>query len=812
MSFVHDLRVALRSLAKSPGFTTIVLLTLAIGVGANTAVFRIVHGLLLEPLSFPEADRLVVLWELTPDDTGGLRKSRATAGNFRDWDERGTTFSGMAMFGSSASSWTGVGDPEQLLGARVSADYFSVLGVRPAAGRFFAEEESRPGGDRVVVLGHGLWQSRFGSAPDAIGSTMTLDGDPYEVIGVAPPGVYPTWPQSSGRMPLLPTYQQYFVPMRLSEERAADRRSHVFGVIARIAPAKRLDEARAEMETVASQLEAAYPRANDQARVLLQPYVDELYGGSRRGLLVLLAAVGVVLLIACVNLAGLFLARSRARQGDVAVRRALGATRLRVLREMLSESLLLGWAAAALAVAFAAGALRVLVRLSPEEIPRLASLSLDSTATAFAIGLATAAAVFVGAPPAWSAATSSGSLDPRRARSRRLGAGLAVVEVALSVVLVTSAALLLQSYWRLRQVDPGFRHDAVLSADLQLPSARYAYGPATSRFFVRLQQSLQALPSVHSAAVAYDSPLTSNWIDSFRIAGELPTEESLAATLRIASPSYFRTVGLDVVSGRAFTEDDDMGRPGAAIVNEAFVARYLTGRPSLGRVLETTTPHAIDERMPERFEIVGVVRNVKFLGPDTPDEPAFYLPARQFPVGDMTLLVRPTAGEPLALASAVRSAVWELDPNLPLGNLTTLSRLSTEATAAPRFNALLLGAFGAAALVLAALGIYGVLSHDVSRRTREIGIRMAIGARASSVLALVLRQSTTWAVIGVALGAVGSVLTTRLLASLLYGIEPGDALTLAAVSGLLLATSLAASYVPARRASRLAPTVALRHD
>ena len=806
-SLVRDLRFGFRTLVKSPGFTGIVVLTLALGIGANTAIFSIVHGVLLKPLAFEAPERLLTLWEYSPDDAGRMRKSRATAGNYFDWKAQNTAFEDMALFGSAGYNWTGDGEPEQLLGARVTASYFPVLGVEPMLGRGFLEED-----ENVVILGHGLWQRRFGASPNVIGATLTLDGAPFEVIGVARPGVYPTWPQSSARMPFLPVYQEIFAPMVLNEERRGNRNSHLYGVLARLSEEATIESARAEMDTISRRLEEAYPRTNAGERVLMTPYLDELVGGARPALLVLLGAVGLVLLITCANVAGLVIARSQARRQEVAVRTALGASRLALIRQFLSESFLLAMTGGLLGIGFAVVGVEILIALSPQQVPRLAQSGLDLPVLAFALVATFVTGLLFGLAPALQLSKLELADGTRTTSRHRLGRGLVIAEMTLAVVLVVGAGLLLQTFWRLGEVDLGFRSTNVLVAELALPASSYSEASRIARFFDELIDRVEGLAPVESVSIAYDHPLDSNWGDSFRIPGRGETEETLGATLRIVGEDYFSTMGIDVLRGRAFEKLDDMDHPGAVIVNEAFAQRYFPDEDALGRSIFTSTPrNTWGEPTPDSFEIVGIVRNIKFLGPDAGNEPAFYVPARQFPLPDMALVVR-TTGDAASLAPRLRDTVWALDANLPIGNVTTMTRLLDEALAQPRFNMLLLSAFGAAALALAAMGIYGLLAYDVMRRTSEIGIRMALGARARDVVALVVSQGVRLTLVGLALGLAAALAMTRVLSGLLFGVSTSDPTTFAAVAVFLGAVAVAASYIPARRATRIAPVTALRHE
>jgi putative ABC transport system permease protein len=864
-----DFKYALRGLARTPGFTAVTLLTVALAVGANAAIFSIVHQVLLRPLPFQEPDRIVTLWELAEDDGGVPRRWRTTAANYFDWEAQASirapgpqpqrfspssaAFESMALFGSASANWTGDGEPEELLGARVSVRYFEVLGIAPELGRTFLPEEMVPGRHRVVLLSHRLWQRRFGGSRDVLGRELLLDGMPFEVVGVMPEAVYPTWPQAPGRLPFLPLYQQIFVPMALSDERAQDRTSHVYGTIARLAPGKTLEAARSEMELVARRMGAAYPE-NLGKSVVVVPYLEEMTGSARPALLVLWGAVSLVLLIACANIAGLLLARSAARQREVELRLALGASRIGILQPFLCESLLLGTAGGILGLGFALAGTRLLIGLSPTAVPRLADSDLGLPVIGFALVLSIGSGMVFGLVPAVQSARADRELRirafspsvgrpggrarsepalmkkrvPKRERwgwgpgalmkSRTSKAGarraLVVTEIALAMVLVAGASLLLQSFLRLRRLDPGFRAEGVLVSEVNLPHSKYRDWPSIARFHRALLERLRSAAGVEAAGLTYDHELDSNWIDDFTIEGASESDEAPAAALRIVSPDYFRTMGTSIVRGRPFEELDDAGHPGAALVNEAFVRRYFGGSDPLGRRLAVGTPRGYwDDSLPAAFEIVGVVENVRFLGPANEPEPAFYLPAAQFPVQEMMVAVRVAPQrDPELFAARLREEVRAVDPELPLSNISSMERLLSESVAQPRFNAFVLGSFGTAALVLAALGIYGVLSTMVAQRTSEIGLRMALGARASDVRRMVVGQGMRLAAIGLSLGIVAALALGPALQSLLFGVRASDPGTLFLVGGFLGSIALLASYLPARRASRIEPLTALRHE
>lgn len=806
------LKYAFRSLARTPGFTAVTLLTVALGVGANTAIFSIVHGVLLRPLPFREPDRLVTLWELAPDDAGVPHRWRTTAANYFDWEAQAKTFENMALFSSAGLNWTGDGEPEELLGARVSASYFEVLGIEPILGRTFSPEETVPGRNRVVLLSHGLWQRRFGSSRDALGKTLQFDGEPFEVVGVMPEAVYPTWPQATGRLPLLPLYQQIWVPMALSEERKQNRGSHVFGAIARLEAGSTLEAARAEMNVIARGLKVAYPENRGEGIVVV-PYLEEVTGSARPALLVLWGAVALVLLIACANIGSLLLARGAARQREVALRTALGARRLQLLRGFLAESCLLGLVGGALGVGLGYFGVKALVGLSPSAVARLSDSGLSAPVLVFALGVSILAGILFGIAPAIQMSRSDRELRLKeRATGGAWSRALVVSELALAMVLVVGASLLLQSFLRLRRLELGFQADRVLVSEVNLPPSKYRDFRSIAGFHRALLERLSAATGVEASGLMYDHPLDSNWIDSFSIEGASKTEEELSAAFRIVSPDYFRTMRTEILRGRPFTDLDDVGHPGATIVNEAFVQRYLGASDPLGMRLSTTTPRGFGgESLPGVFEIVGVVENVRFLGPSVPPEPAFYIPAAQFPVQEMMVAVR-VEGDPAAFAGKLKEEVWAVDPTIPLSNITTMERLLSEALAQPRFNAVVLGFFGATALALAALGIYGILSAAVAQRTSEIGIRMALGARSRDVVRLVVGQGMRLSLAGLAIGLAAALASAPVLRNLLFGVGPADPWTFAFVAAFLSSVALFSSYLPARRASRIEPLIAIRRE
>lgn len=813
----QDLRYGARMLLKHPGVTAIAVLTLALGIGANTAIFSVVNAVMLRPLSYRNPDRLVSLWENVP----GRGRWRVTPANFLDWKTQNRVFEDVAAFGGTTLTLTGGGEPEQILGTRVSNGYFSVVGVEPMLGRLFVADEYEPGKGQVVVLGHDFWQRRFGGNKDLINEAITLDGRGYIVVGVMPPALYPGWPTTSGQISFDTKQQQYWVPMSFTAEWAGNRTAHVLGVLARLKSGLTPEAATADMNTIAARLEHDFA-ANKGEGIILNPFMNEVVGNVRPALFTLLGAVGLVLLIACANLAGLLLAQHAARAKEIAVRSALGASRLRLVTQFFIEGLLLSLLGTAVGLALARFGVEALTKLMPSRIPRLDQVQIDWRVLGFTLLLSLGTCLLFGLVPAWQATKpdlqttleqghrTSGSSIARQ-RLRQL---LVVFQVGLAVMLVVGAGLLIKSFWRLRQVDPGFKPERVLSASLTLPASKYANATDVNRFYNQLNENISALPGVQATAISYDHPLEANWVDAFSIEGKPDGDAnaSSSANFEAVSWDYFKTVGTEVSSGRQFTAQDDQDHPGVVIVNEAFARRYFPFEKALGQKLRLNAPARLwNNQQFASFEIVGIARNVKSAGLSAESEPTYYVPATQAPLTDMTVLVR-TQGDPAALVSAIRQAVWSIDPNQPISDVNTLENIVSGSIAQPRLNMLLMGLFGALALLLATVGIYGLLSYSVTQRTQEIGIRLALGAQISDVLALVLRQGMALVLVGEALGLAGAFALSRLLRGLLFGVTPTDVSTFIAVSAVLFSVALLACYLPARRATKVDPLIALRYE
>ncbi|HEV2835060.1 MAG TPA: ABC transporter permease [Pyrinomonadaceae bacterium] len=802
---VQDARYAFRSLRKHPGFTLVAILTLALGIGANTAIFSVINAVLLRPLPYAEPDRLVVLLETISERPIGVSYP-----NFVDWRNQQSVFENVAAVRQRESfNLTGEGESERLQGRLVSANFLSTLGVKPVLGRDFVAEDDRPGAAPVVMLSHALWQRRFGSDARVVGRQVTLNRQSFTVIGVTPADFQ------------FGVDADVSVPIGLSAERFSARgRDPGVDAMARIKPAISIDSANAELNTIAARLEQQYPETNNGRRVRLNSLTESIVGDIRPTLLTLLAAVGLVLLIACANVANLLLARSARRQREIAIRTALGAARSRILRQLFTESLILAIAAGIAGLLLAIGGTSLLSAYLPEGVPRIREISTDASVLAFTLGASVLTGVLFGLAPALQ--TSNPALtetlkEGERNSSpghNRTGKILVVTEVALTLVLLVGAGLLVKSFWRLMQVDPGFNTENLLAMQISV-NAGPDEGSRVAAFLGQLQQRVKQLPGVQSVAVSNGLPFEGANHPSFVIDGQAPPEPGHEpnAILYITSPDYFDTLQINLLRGRTFSSQDTPGTPPVVLIDEVFARQYFPNQDPLGKRLKQTGSD-------ESREIVGIVRHVEHLNleGDSASSAEVYSAFNQIPlerlprfVRRVNLLVRTTV-DPLSLAQPVRNQIAALDKDQAVFNVRTMEQVLARSVSARRFSMILLSVFAVLALVLAAVGIYGVISYSVAQRTREVGIRMALGAQTTDVLKLVVRDGLRLVVIGIAVGLVGAFILTRLMTTLLFGVTPTDAVTYGTVALALVGVALAACYIPARRAAKVDPLVALRFE
>ena len=815
-TLLQDIRYAFRMIAKSPGFAGLAVLAFALGIGANTAIFSVVNAVLLRPLPYPHPEQLIRFGESSPTFPSGS----VSYPNFLDWRASQHTFTDLTLFRRESynlSSEKGGTAPERIGGARVTANFLAVLGMKPQLGRDFTDADDVPHGAKVALITDGTWRRRFGASREVLGQHLLVDGVSYEIVGVLPPTVK------------VPRLAEIYVPLGdvRTEEGVLRRDNHPgFAVLGRLKQGVTLEQARADLRTIAAALEKKYPDSNTGRGITTQLLLESSVGTYRQNLYLLLGAVACVLLIACANVANLQLARMLARGKELAVRSALGASGWRLTRQVLTESAVLALLGAVAGILLAIWSLDAILALSPSTVPRFQETRIDFVALAFTIAIAIISGVLVGVWPAWRISKSTslalalhesarGSSDgTHRQRAR---AALVVTQVALAVVLLAAGGLMLKSFWRAQQAPLGFDPHSILTMNISLPGVRYDKEEKITAFYDRLLAKVSALPSVTAAAIGVNVPFDDNeWDSSFHITGTPPHKvgQEPSAEMNMVSPDYFRVTGMPLLRGRAFGPEDVANKPGVAIIDESLATRYFPGQDPIGRQLDNNQTL---KKNPPPLTIVGVVPRTRNEAPGEENVeklnfPQIYLPIAQFSNEGVTLLVRVASGDPLALAAAVKREVQAIDPDQPVASISTMERNIGASLAARRLTMSLLGAFAGLALVLASVGIYGVMALSTTQRTREMGIRFALGASRADVLRLILGQGVSLIAIGLVAGLAGAFAASRALNSLLYGVGALDAAALIGSLITLAAVAFIACYLPARRASLVNPIEALRTE
>lgn len=816
----HDLRYGARMLMKNPGISFVVVLALALGIGANTAIFSVVNAVLLRPLPYEESDRLVFLNERNQT----MDEMSISYPNFTDWRNQNHAFEKLAVYNRQSYNLTGAGEAERIVAGQVSADLFPILRVNAALGRVFTNEEDKPGATPVVLLSYGLWQRRFGGQASIISQPITLNAKSYTVIGVMPQNY------------AYPSRVEMWVPVgQLSGDSTwLSRGNHpgLYGV-ARLRPGVTMAQAQADMENIAVNLEKQYPDTNAAGRVKMQPLLEVFVSDVRRALWVLTAAVAFVLLIACANIANLLLARASARQKEMAIRSAMGAGRWRIARQLLTESVLLAVIGGTLGLLVARWGIELILYISPDSIPRSGEIGLDWQVLVFTIGISFLTGLLFGLVPALQAGVvdvHETLKETGRGTSGRhwLRSSLVVVEVATTLVLLIGAGLMIRSFYRLQKVNPGFSYEHLTSFTVSLPQKKYQTETQRGEFFARLLENLRALPGVESTAAASGLPLGNNgWQTSFVVDGRPlpPRSETPLMEACLVTPDYFRAMNIPLKSGRYFTDRDDrsfiagkdlskltedertMAGLNAVIIDQEFAKRYWPDEEAVGKRIKLG-----DDDSAPVLTVVGVVGRVKMegLAQDSHRVQGYFSFAQVLQNG-MTVIIKGSA-DPNQMVAAIRQKVKEIDPDQPIYSVRTMDDIRAESVAPERLNLTLLSIFAGLALVLAIVGIYGVMSYTVTQRTHEIGIRMAIGAQPRDVFKMVIGQGMLLALVGVAFGLVGAFALTRLMATMLFGVEPTDPATFASIAVLLTGVALIACYVPGRRATKVDPVVSLRYE
>jgi putative ABC transport system permease protein len=809
-ALINDVRYGLRMLLKSPGSTLVAVLALGVGIGANSAIFSVVNGILLRPLDYKDSDRLVVIWETKLSK--GIVQEQVPPPDYRDWVEQNRVFDQIAALRVEPRILTGGELPERVETALISPSAFELLGARAALGRTFTRDESQPGRNRVAVLSHGLWQRRFGGDRGVLGKAAILDGNSYTIVGVTPP-----------EFRLLDTPSELWIPYTLDASELSQRAFHTLRVIAHLKTGATLDHAQSEMRSIASRIEQQNPESNAGWSTKVVPLRDQLVGDISTTLWTLLGAVVFVLLIACANVANLLLARAGSREKEIALRAALGANPRRLARQLLTESILLALAGGLLGLLLAAWSVSILKQLGPATLPRLKEINIDWWVLGFTLAVSVATGIVFGLAPAFASMRSdlnsilrSSGRGTTGSRARaRLRNALVISQIAVCLVLLTGAGLLIRSFARLQSVDPGFRPDHVLTMQLTLPENRYS-GGKVGLFYQQLVERLQTLPGVRFAGIARKVPLSSgvdaslNFIVEYRPV-EAPADQP-RAKYRAVSADYFDALGIPLIRGRYFDRTDGEKTPGVVLINETLARRFWPNEDPLGKRIQA----GFDDRIWGR--IVGIVADVKQAGLDAVTNGETYYHYLQVPPalmsfveGTMTIVLR-TNAEPASMVASARGEVQKMDPGVAVFNVKTMEALVDGSLAQPRFRTVLLGAFASVALILAAIGLYGVIAYSVAQRTNELGVRMALGAQKNDVLRLVMGHGALLAALGIGIGLVVAFGITRVISKLLFGVNATDPVTFGATAALILVVALAASAIPSLKAIKVDPVVALRYE
>jgi len=810
-NLMQDIRFGLRMLVKSPSVSIVATIALALGIGANTAIFSVVNAVLLRPLPFPNSEALMSVFE-TNRDRGLLRGSHSYP-NFFDVRSQNSVFEYIAAYHGADYIMTGRGEPARLQGSVVTADLFPLLGVRPALGRTFLPDEDKPSqGARVAIISHELFQQRFNSDPNIVNQTITLDSRPFTIVGVMPPGF--EFPIQNDPVELWTTIAG---DASGKDPVTGQRGAHFLQAIARLKPGVTQQQVDSDLSTIAARLEQQYPDTNTRRGLRAESALEAMVGKARPALLVLLGAVACVLLIACANVANLLLARATSRHKEMAIRAALGASRMRVIRQLLTESILLSLVGGAVGLLLAVWWSDLLIALGKQNIPRAMHVGMDWRVLGFTLGVSVLTGLIFGLVPAFHSSKSElveslkegGRGTGESARRNPMRSILVVSELAIAVVLLVCAGLLIQSLWRLQRVKSGMQTDNVLTFNAVLPEVKYKYD-RQSQFFADLKTRLEALPGVQSASSIFPLPLSRElFVISFAIEGRpVEPKDEPSAEFFTTGVGYFRTMGIPLIKGRDFDDRDKHGSTPVIIISETFARQHFPNEDPIGKRVHPGISSIEGEDSMMR-EIVGVVGDIRNRGLNSEVLPAYYVPQTQVPFSQMVTVLKTTA-EPRSLISAVTKEVGAMDQDVPLFGVKTLNEYLSASVAAPRFSSTLLSIFAAVALVLTVVGLYGVMSYSVAQRTNEIGIRLALGAQARDVVMMIVKQGTKLILIGLAIGLLGAFALTRLVASLLFGVTAKDPLTFAAVALLLALVALLACYVPAWRATKVDPMEALR--